>query len=285
MKKKSLICTLAALLFVTGCGMNTTKETSARDMREVYDELAAETQETEQQSEEASEQTSSVNYSIVTSNGNELSDDEKADLMSSYEFAKSEGYVSNAQIREYMGDDIVASFANIAISNISRIYNISAKEISENRESISGKFNDIISSTCVYGTEEELFSDAWLKAVEESGADISASFSSGRDFVYADDTEIYVRGVLTLKVNSAKDLSKLQPLLPTDVEIGKQYNFVYDVGFLTISGDEDSETKAEEAAETEETENAEEVTDRLEKKQKSASDNGKIDYILALAVY
>ncbi len=193
-----------------------------------------------------------VNYNMNT-DSKELTDQDKNNIMDSYEFAKTEGYIDNATIRSYMGDDTIASFANLATTYVDIIYDVNAITIENDRESYDSLMNKIVSDTCIVGEDGDTFATQWAQAVVDSGAVINANFSTGKEYVYADDTEIYVRGILELTVESAKDISKLNGLMPVDIEIGRNYKFVYDVGFLTSTEDD--------------------------------VNNGKIDYILALATY
>ena len=205
----------------------------------------------------AAVQKSNINYSLNTKSV-ELTDEDKVNIMEAYDFAKTDGYISNEELRGYIGDDLIASFANLATTYVDVIYDVNAVNIENDRESYNELMNKMLSDNCIVGTAGASFKDAWTTAVLESGAVMTASFTTGKNYVYADDTEIYVRGILNLKVESAKDLAKLQAMLPVDVEIGKEYNFVYDIGFVAM-GDEGTEEVPE--------------------------DNGKIDYILALATF
>ena len=111
----------------------------------------------------------------------------------------------------------------------------------------------VFSDNCIVGTDGNTFKEEWTQAVIDSGVIMDARFSTGKGYVYADDKEVYVRGILNLKVESAKDITKIQKYLPADVEVGQEYNFVYDIGFVAL-GD-------------------------------IPLDNGKIDYILALGAH
>ena len=194
-----------------------------------------------------------INYNMEDGNVT-LTTQDKKDLMEAFEFAKTDGYIANDVIRDYMGDDKVASFANVATTYVDIIYDVNAVTLENDIGNYREILDKIISDNCVVGTGEESFADRWVQGVIDSGAVITSSFTTGKDYVYADDTEIYVRGILTLKVESAKDISKLHELLPVDVEVGREYNFVYDIGFLSKEGN-------------------------------SKDENGKIDYILALATF
>ena len=249
MKKKSIIILTLAVLVISGCGKTTDTHTDST--------VAVQ----EEKNTQATENTSTTNYKIITSETKTLTDNEKNDIMQAYPFAKTEGYISNEEIRNYMGDDTVASFANIATVNISRLYNINAVSIKENEDGYRELFSSIVSSDCIYGTDGGSYSDEWLDAVLESDSSISATFATGKEYVYADDTELYVRGILNLKVESSKDIEKIQKFLPVDVEIGTEYNFVMDIGFLALGENSD------------------------ENSCNTADENGKISYILALAVY
>lgn len=238
-KKRAIIgaLTIVMMIGLVGCG----KKTETTD---------------EGTSSNASKQTTSspnINYNM-TSGDVILTTQDKKDLMDAYEFAKTDGYIANNLIREYMGDDKVASFANVATTYVDIIYDVNAVTLENDIGNYRELMDKIISDNCIAGTDGENFADRWIQGVIDSGAVITSSFTTGKDYVYADDTEIYVRGILTLKVESAKDISKLYDLLPVDVEVGREYNFVYDIGFLSQDGN-------------------------------PGGDNGKIDYILALATF
>lgn len=196
-----------------------------------------------------------VNYSLNTS-AKELSDEEKANIMNEYEFAKTDDYISNSELRNHLGDDLITSFSNLATTYVDKIYDVNAINISANQEAYVSAMDKVLSDNCIVGTTGENFKNEWAQAVIDSGVVMSADFSTGKDYVYADDNEIYVRGILNLKIESAEDISKIQNLLPIDVEVGKEYNFLYDIGFVALGSDESESVPV---------------------------DNGKIDYILALA--
>lgn len=240
MKAKILTCVLTILMFISvvACGKGAPKEAENQENTSV-----------------SSAQKSQVNYAMITDKI-DLTDEEKFNIMNSYAFAKTTGYISNEELRDYMGDDLIASFANLASNYVSIIYDVDAIRVENEKDSYLGVMDQIVSDNCRVREQGNAFSEEWTKAVIDSGVSMTANFTTCKEMVYADDSEIYVRGILNLKIESARDLSKIRELLPVDVEVGQEYNFVYDIGFI-----------AEENTESEDV----------------LPENGKIDYILALA--
>ncbi len=249
------------------------------------------------------------NYNLLTSSEVELTDEDKVNLMSGYHFAKTEGYISNETLKEYIGGDEIASFANLATTYVSTIYNVDGREVKENEDIYKDKLNQFISSDCVYSTTDESFVDRWTRALSESGAVFSSTFTTGEDYVYADDAEVYVRGILKIKVESAKDMTKINELLPIDMKVGETHNIVYDIGFTTggeVSSIEDEEQAKQEVSEDKENtaalesaqlasaeiektdddaDNAEDETTEETETYARTGNEGKIDYIFALGAY
>ena len=118
-----------------------------------------------------------------------------------------------------------------------------------------------------------------------------------------------------MKVESAKDMDKINELLPIDMKVGEIHNIVYDIGFTTAGDDaevvEVSAEPKEEVKEEKENSSLEsaaltsvaiedkdgnketetEAKDETGKEEKEevtytrSGNKGKIDYIFALGVY
>ena len=68
-----------------------------------------------------------------------------------------------------------------------------------------------------------------MDTVIESEASLTGTFKTTKDMVFYDDDELYVRGLLTLKVNACSDTETLSKMLPVNVMVGGTYSFIYDV--------------------------------------------------------
>ena len=288
----TLVLTLACAVMFCACGKST--------------ESAQKTNENTPQSTStvAAQQATVQNYNLVTTSNKELSDAEKIAAMTEYSYAKTENYIPNSYLKEYVGKDTVATFANVVTSNITDIYSVNARTIRQDADAYKLMLGHFISDDMVDGIGGERFVDAWTEAVLESDAVTDAYFTTGEDFVYADGDEIYVRGILTFKVISATDLEKLNKMLPVDVEIGAVYNFVYDIGFYNPL-DTDAEVTADDTKEVSDTDMEQESQEAIENEEEEettpdetdtlaeiinltgseSSNVGKIDYIFALGVY
>lgn len=198
-----------------------------------------------------------VNYNL-NSCRKMLTDDEKVNIMEAYEFEKTDDFISNSDLRNQLGDDLITSFSNLATTYVDKIYDVNAISVVANKEEYMSEMDKVFSDNCIVGTDGNTFKEEWTQAVIDSGVIMDARFSTGKGYVYADDKEVYVRGILNLKVESAEDITKIQKYLPADVEVGQEYNFVYDIGFVALGEEEDEDIPL---------------------------DNGKIDYILALGAY
>lgn len=207
--------------------------------------------------ENSKDQKMDVNYNL-NSCRKMLTDNEKVNIMDAYGFEKTDDYISNSDLRDRLGDDLITSFSNLATTYVDKIYDVNAISVAANKEEYLSEMDKVFSDNCIVGTDGNTFKEEWTQAVIDSGVIMDARFSTGKGYVYADDKEVYVRGILNLKVESAEDITKIQKYLPADVEIGQEYNFVYDIGFVAL-GEEESED--------------------------IPLDNGKIDYILALGAH
>ena len=297
-KRAMLIAPLCAAMLLSACGKEAVPETAPVQQAPVQTRVEE-----------------NPNYNLLSSSEVELSDQDKINLMSGYHYAKTEGYISNEMLKEYIGKDEIASFANLATTYVSAIYNVNGREVGQFEDAYKDKLNQFISSDCAFATTDESFVDKWARALTESEAVFTSTFTTGEDFVYADDTEVYVRGILRMKVESAKDMDKINELLPIDMKVGETHNIVYDIGFTTSGDDaevvevsaepkeevkeEVENTSLESAALTsvaiedkdgEETAEAEteaeaEVEEKEEVTYTRSGNKGKIDYIFALGVY
>ena len=74
-----------------------------------------------------------INYSMDPAETT-LTELDKEAIMKDFEFAKSDDYVTNEELRKYIGDDSIASFANTAASHMSLIYNVDCNAIADEKE-------------------------------------------------------------------------------------------------------------------------------------------------------
>ncbi len=250
--KKRIICILFSIMMVSllvSCGKSKVVEKAGYDNTKNAGKVA--------NASNVNDQKIDVNYDFNSSR-KILTEEEKANLMEVYGYAKTDEYISNSELRSRLGDDLISSFSTLATTYVDKIYDVNAISIAANEEAYMSEIDKFISDNCIVGTGGDTFKKEWIQAVKDSGVVMDASFSSGKGYVYADDKEVYVRGILNLKVEAAEDISKIQKYLPVDVKVGQEYNFVYDIGFVALGEDESKEIPV---------------------------DNGKIDYILALGAY
>ncbi len=240
----------------------------------------------------------------------EYNDEETLLLLNAYTFAKTEdGFINNDDLEAQIGPDALATHANAMATEMNMLYTINATELRADSGKYRYRLNQFISSNCVT-PDGKPFVDTWVDTIIDTNASLTGTFKTTKDMVFFDNDELYVRGMLTLKVNACSDTAALSQMLPVNVQVGGTYSFIYDVAMemtdedlsasTNVSRIEDEEVPTANGEEDEvviegETDNkeAEEEPENNEGEEQqkevvvatSVSNIGKIDHIFAVACW
>lgn len=145
----------------------------------------------------------------------------------------SEGYVSNKDLYEQLGDYKMGLISDRANEIGTNFYSFDYRKVRTDYDTyfnnISSMFRDVVydddaDQNVVLSEIIADFSDAELQ--------MTADFKTSKFMIYQNGMSTYVRGILTVYVWSCKDIDKVSTYFPMQLKVGEDNTFVYEIELL-----------------------------------------------------